>query len=73
MQKRRAAATATMFFALHNVGMPSLDIIRAVTTNAAELLGWRTAGAVELRKFADLIATAEIRSLTFSELSELDS
>ena len=39
--------------------MPSLDIIRAVTTSAAELLGWQDrVGAIEPKKFADLIAVA---------------
>ena len=39
--------------------MPSLDIIRAVTTNAAEMLGWQDrVGAVEPGKFADLVAVA---------------
>jgi imidazolonepropionase-like amidohydrolase len=37
--------------------MPSLDVIRAITTNAAEMLGWQDRiGAVEPGKFADLVA-----------------
>jgi imidazolonepropionase-like amidohydrolase len=37
--------------------MPSLDILRAVTSNAAEMLGWQDrVGAVDPGKFADLIA-----------------
>jgi imidazolonepropionase-like amidohydrolase len=37
--------------------MPALDILRAVTSNAAEMLGWQDRiGAVEAGKFADLIA-----------------
>jgi imidazolonepropionase-like amidohydrolase len=57
--KTRGQATATMFPTLHNSGMPPLDIIRAVTTNAAELLGWQdSVGAVEPGKFADLVAVA---------------
>jgi imidazolonepropionase-like amidohydrolase len=48
-----------MFPALHAAGMPSLDIIRAVTTNAAEMLGWQDrVGGVEPGKFADLVAVA---------------
>jgi len=36
---------------LHAAGMPSLDIIRAVTTNAAEMLGWQDrVGGVEPRE-----------------------
>lgn len=39
--------------------MPALDIIRAVTTSTAEMLGWQDrVGAVERGKFADLIAVA---------------
>jgi imidazolonepropionase-like amidohydrolase len=57
--KTRGEATATMFAALHTAGMPSLDILRAVTTNAAEMLGWQErVGAVEPGKFADLVAVA---------------
>ena len=37
-----------MFPALHNAGMPPLDVLRAVTTTAGELLGWQDrVGAVE--------------------------
>lgn len=57
--KTRGEATALMFSALSKTGMPSLDIIRAATTNAAELLGWQTrVGAIEPGKFADLVAVA---------------
>jgi imidazolonepropionase-like amidohydrolase len=39
--------------------MPSLDVIRAITTNAAEMLGWQDrVGAVEPGKFADLVAVS---------------
>jgi imidazolonepropionase-like amidohydrolase len=48
-----------MFAALRKAGMPPLDILRAVTTNAAEMLGWQDrVGAVEPGKFADLVAVA---------------
>ena len=37
--------------------MLPLDIIRAVTTNAAEMLGWQDrVGSIEPGKFADLVA-----------------
>lgn len=39
--KTRGEASATMFAALSRSGMPSLEIIRAVTANAAEMLGWQ--------------------------------
>ena len=39
--------------------MPSLDVIRAITTNAAEMLGWQDRiGAIEPGKFADLVAVS---------------
>jgi imidazolonepropionase-like amidohydrolase len=57
--KTRGEATATMFPALRKAGMPPLDILRAVTTSAAEMLGWQDrVGAVEPGKFADLVAVA---------------
>ncbi len=55
--KTRGQASATMFAHLHDAGMPSLDILRAVTVSAAEMLGWQDrVGAVEPGKFADLVA-----------------
>jgi imidazolonepropionase-like amidohydrolase len=57
--KTRGQASATMFANLHDAGMLPLDILRAVTTNAAEMLGWQDRiGAVEPGKFADLVAVA---------------
>src|SRR5215469_9623160 len=57
--KTRGQATAEMFSALKTAGMPALDIIRAVTANAAELLGWQDrVGAVEPGRFADLVAVS---------------
>jgi imidazolonepropionase-like amidohydrolase len=57
--KTRGQATATMFAHLHDAGMPPLEILRAVTTNAAEMLGWQDRiGAVEPGKFADLVGVS---------------
>jgi imidazolonepropionase-like amidohydrolase len=57
--KTRGEATAMVFVSLHDAGMPPLDILRAVTTSAAEMLGWQDrVGAVEPGKFADLVAVA---------------
>jgi imidazolonepropionase-like amidohydrolase len=39
--KTRGQATAIMFGALKELGMPTADVIRAATVNAAELLGWQ--------------------------------
>jgi len=42
---------------LHAAGVAALDVIRAVTSNAAEMLGWQDKiGAIEPGKFADLVA-----------------
>jgi len=68
--KTRGQASATTFTNLHDAGMPSLDIIRAVTTNAAEMLGWQDrVGAVEPGKFADLVAVA---GDPISDITELE-
>jgi imidazolonepropionase-like amidohydrolase len=57
--KTRGQAAATMFSALHRAGMPQLDILRAVTVNAAEMLGWQDrVGTIEPGKFADMVAVA---------------
>jgi imidazolonepropionase-like amidohydrolase len=57
--KTRGQASATMFSALRKAGMPALDIIRAVTVNAAAMLGWQDrVGAVEPGKWADLVAVS---------------
>jgi len=70
--KTRGQATATMFPALHSAGMPPLDILRAVTTTAAELLGWQDrVGAVEPGKFADLVAVAGDPVADISELERV--
>lgn len=67
--RTRGAATIPMFEALQNTGMPTIEVIRAGTMNAAELLGWQDrVGAIEVGKLADLIAVAgdplkEIREL----------
>ena len=57
--KTRGQATATMFPALRDAGMPPIEILRAVTVRAAEMLGWSDrVGAVEAGKYADLVAVA---------------
>jgi imidazolonepropionase-like amidohydrolase len=60
------------FSVLHQSGMPSLDVIRAVTSNAAEMLGWADRiGAIEPRKFADLVAVSGDPLTDISELERV--
>jgi imidazolonepropionase-like amidohydrolase len=57
--KTRGQASTASFVNLYQAGMPPLDVIRAVTIRAAEMLGWADrVGAVEPGKFGDLIAVA---------------
>ena len=67
--KTRGEASANIFANLREAGMPTIDIIRSVTVNAAEMLGWQDrVGSIEPGKFADIIAvygdpTRDIREL----------
>ena len=55
----RGQASAGVMTTLRGAGMPALDIIRAITSSAAEMLGWQDRiGTIEAGKFADLIAVA---------------
>jgi len=50
-------ASVTTILNLHAAGVGALDVIRSVTTNASEMLGWQDKiGAIEPGKFADLVA-----------------
>jgi imidazolonepropionase-like amidohydrolase len=70
--KTRGQASATMFSNLHDAGMPSLDILRAVTTNAAQMLGWQDrVGTIEPGKFADLVAVAGDPLVDITELERV--
>ena len=70
--KTRGQASATMFAHLHDAGMPPLDILRAVTTNAAEMLAWQDRiGAIEVGKFADLVAVAGDPMADITELERI--
>ncbi len=57
--KTRGEASVATFVKLHQAGMPALEVIRAVTSNAAEMLGWGDRiGTIEPGKLADLIAVS---------------
>ena len=57
--RTRGESSARVLAGLWHAGMPSLDVIRGVTTSAAEMLGWQDRiGAVEPGKLADLVAVA---------------
>jgi len=55
--KTRGESSLTMFRAYAASGMAPIDVIRAATVNAADLLGWQDRiGTIEAGKFADIIA-----------------
>jgi imidazolonepropionase-like amidohydrolase len=70
--KTRGEASTEIFVHLRQAGMPALDVIRAITSNAAEMLGWQDRiGSVEPGKFADLIAAAGDPVADISELERV--
>jgi len=70
--KTRGQTSVGRFPTLHEAGMPSLDVIRAITTNAAEMLGWQDRiGAAEPGKFADLVAVSGDPIADVSELERV--
>lgn len=57
--KTRGQSSTSTFVNLRDAGMPPLDVLRSITIDAAEMLGWQDrVGAIEPGKFADLIAVA---------------
>ena len=57
--KTRGEASMNTLLKLHAAGMPALDVIRSITSSAAEMLGWQNRiGTVEPGKFADLVAVS---------------
>jgi len=70
--KTRGQASVSRFPVLHQAGVPSLDVIRAITTNAAEMLGWQDkVGAIEPGRFADLVAVSGDPVADVSELERV--
>jgi imidazolonepropionase-like amidohydrolase len=57
--KTRGQASAATIVHLREAGMSPLDVIRAITVNAAEMVGWQDRiGLVEAGKFADIVAVS---------------
>ncbi len=70
--KTRGQASAATFVNLRDAGMPPLDIIRAITTSAADMLGWPDrVGAIEPGTFADLVAVSGDPIADVSELERV--
>jgi len=70
--KTRGQASVSRFPVLHQAGMPTLDVIRAITTNAAEMLGWQDRiGTIEPGKFADLVAVSADPIADITELERV--
>ena len=52
--------------------MPALDVIRAITINAAKMLGWEDRiGSIDAGKFADLIGVAGDQIADITELERV--
>jgi imidazolonepropionase-like amidohydrolase len=65
------ASVATLLN-LRKAGMPALDVIRAITVNAGEMLGWQDKiGAIEPGKFADLVAVTGDPVTDITELERI--
>ena len=70
--KTRGEASVTVLLNLRAAGVPALDVIRAVTVSAAEMLGWQDKiGAIEPGKFADLIGVTRDPITDITELERV--
>lgn len=70
--KTRGEASIAALINLRDAGMPALDVIRAMTTNSAEMLGWQDrVGSIEAGRFADLIAVASDPIADITELARV--
>jgi imidazolonepropionase-like amidohydrolase len=69
--KTRGQASLAMMQAYAEAGLPPIEIIRAATINAADLLGRKDLGSIEASKLADLIAVAGDPLNDISELQRV--
>jgi len=70
--RTRGTASLLILDAFRQAGMSPLDVIRAATVNAAELLGQsENVGAIETNKFADLIAVEGDPLVNFAALKRV--
>lgn len=70
--KTRGQASTATFVNLRQAGMAALDVIRSITINAAEMLGWQDRiGAIEPGKFADMVAVSGDPIADTSELERV--
>ena len=68
--KTRGQASIAALVNLQQAGVPAMQAIRAVTSSAADMLGWQDRiGAIEAGKFADLIA---VTGDPISDITELE-
>ncbi len=70
--KNRGQAAQGMFQAYTDAGMSPLEIIKAATINAAEMLGWHDRiGSLEANRLADIIAVANNPLTDIRHLSQV--
>jgi imidazolonepropionase-like amidohydrolase len=70
--KTRGQASINALVNLRDAGMPALEVIRAITVNAAEMLGREDrSGGIEPGKFADLVAVSGDPIMDITELERV--
>ena len=70
--RTRGQASVATFVNLRDAGMSPLDVLRAITINAAEMLGWQDRiGVIEPGKLADLVAVAGDPVADITELEHI--
>jgi len=70
--RTRGQASVATFVNLRDAGMSPLDVLRAITINAAEMLGWQDRiGVIAPGKLADLVAVAGDPVADITELERI--